>query len=183
MEHFVLSSELYLALVKNGGNDAVIIFLFLLSKAKSNGEIDIGARTISKSTKIGISDTRKVLQLLGNNNLISKRDNGFVICNIGDYISNFAESLIKSSKSIQERKSAFSESIKPFLGKYGRELLNEFYLYWTQVGNGERKMLFEKQKSFQIPNRLALWKRNQKKTSPDQILNSNESKDYTHGLW
>lgn len=183
MEHFIISSELYIALVKDGGNDAVSIFLFLLSNANSNGEIDIGARSISKSTKIGFAYTRTVLQSLESNGFISKRGNGFVIQNIEGYMPNFDENLSKSSKSILERKTAFSESIKPYLGKYGREFLNEFYLYWTQVGQGERKMLFEKQKSFQIPNRLALWKRNFKKASSEQILNSNESKDYTKGLW
>lgn len=183
MEHFTLSRELYMGLVKAGGNDAVVLFIFLLSNANSNGEIDIGIRAISKNAKIGFASARAVLYSLECNGLISKRNNGLLVLNINDYTPNLAESLAKSSKSIQERKTAFSESIKPYLKKYGREFLNEFYLYWTQVGQGERKMLFEKQKSFQIPNRLALWKRNQKKPSSDQIMNSNESKDYTKGLW
>lgn len=183
MENFTISRDLYFALVKSGGNDAIALFLFLLSNANSNGEIDIGARNISKSAKIGFADTRTALLSLESNGLVSKRDGRFIIRNIENYIPNFAGSQSQSLKSIQERKLAFSEAIKPYLGKYGREFLNEFYLYWTQVGQGERKMLFEKQKSFQIPNRLALWKRNLKKPSSDQILNSNESKDYTKGLW
>lgn len=55
------------------------------------------------------------------------------------------------------RKNLFIERLKPYLEKYGREMLNDFYQYWTQVNDGGHKMLFERQKAFQIPNRLATW--------------------------
>lgn len=60
-------------------------------------------------------------------------------------------------KSIKEREMEFAESLRPYLDKYGREMLNKFYKYWTQVSPNGTKMLFEKQKAFQIPNRLSLW--------------------------
>jgi hypothetical protein len=58
------------------------------------------------------------------------------------------------------RKVNFSESLKPFLEKYSKDMLNEFYLYWTEHGEKDRKMKFEKQKSFGISQRLATWNRN-----------------------
>lgn len=60
-------------------------------------------------------------------------------------------------RSLKEREVEFSESLRPYLEKYGRDMLNAFYKYWTQVSPNGTKMLFEKQKAFQIPNRLSLW--------------------------
>jgi hypothetical protein len=58
------------------------------------------------------------------------------------------------------RKVNFSESLKPFLEKYSKDMINDFYLYWTEHGEKDRKMKFEKQKSFGISQRLATWNRN-----------------------
>lgn len=63
-------------------------------------------------------------------------------------------------KTIEERKKEFVEKLKPYLEKYGKDTLNDFYQYWTQVNEGGSKMLFEMQKVFQIPNRLATWHKN-----------------------
>lgn len=182
MDNFVLSRELYSSLLK-AGNDAIVLFLFLLSVANDNGEINLGIRSITKSTRIDCGSIRKLLHFFVISGLIEKRDNGFIILSIEDYMHYVGNSDKSKSKSLQERKTEFSDSIKPYLSKYGRDFLNEFYLYWTQIGRGERKMLFEKQKSFQIPNRLALWRRNKKATTTEQILICNDEKDYTKGLW
>lgn len=63
---------------------------------------------------------------------------------------------------IEERKLKFANSLKPFLLIYGKDLLNDFYGYWTQHGENDRKFLAEKQKSFGIERRLETWKRNEK---------------------
>lgn len=60
-------------------------------------------------------------------------------------------------KNIEERKRDFTELLRPYVGKYGRDMINAFYKYWTQISPNGRKMLFETQKAFQIPNRLSLW--------------------------
>lgn len=66
----------------------------------------------------------------------------------------------RTEDSIEERKEVFKSKLKKYLPKYGSDMLNMFFLYWTQVNDGGTKMLFEKQKAFQIPNRLATWHRN-----------------------
>lgn len=58
------------------------------------------------------------------------------------------------------RKKDFSDTLKPFLEKYGNELLNNFYSYWTQdAQNSKTKMLFEVQKGWSISHRLSTWKK------------------------
>ena len=39
-------------------------------------------------------------------------------------------------------------------------MLNDFYLYWTEHGDKDKKMRFEKEKSFGLSQRLATWNKN-----------------------
>lgn len=63
-------------------------------------------------------------------------------------------------KGIIERKSQFKELLTPFLENYSKDLLNDFYSYWTEHGVNDRKMRFEKEKSFSLERRLQTWKKN-----------------------
>ena len=74
------------------------------------------------------------------------------------------------------RKLKFSETLKPFLGKYSKDMLNDFYLYWTEHGERDKKMKFEKQKSFGISQRLAYWSKNDFKPKQQNKI------DNPHGL-
>lgn len=67
--------------------------------------------------------------------------------------------------SIQLRKQKFQSLLRPFLekGEYSRELLNDFYGYWTEHGDNDKKMRFEKQTSFSVSRRLATWKKRSEK--------------------
>jgi hypothetical protein len=60
-------------------------------------------------------------------------------------------------KNIEERKKDFALALKPFLEEYGKELLNDFYFYWTEHGENDKKLRFEKEKTFGISQRLRTW--------------------------
>lgn len=62
------------------------------------------------------------------------------------------------SKSIDERRKDFADSVRPFLVKYGPDMLNKFYKYWAKEEG--TKMKFEKQKSWILEQRLAKWYQN-----------------------
>ena len=49
---------------------------------------------------------------------------------------------------IQERKEDFKKSFPPFFTLYGKPMLSEFFEYWTEHGEKDKKMRFEKEKSF-----------------------------------
>lgn len=70
--------------------------------------------------------------------------------------------IVSPKKTIEERKLEFKESLKPFLNQYGSEMLNNFYLYWTEHGENDRKFRKEKQKSFNISLRLNTWAKRSK---------------------
>lgn len=63
---------------------------------------------------------------------------------------------------IEIRKSRFASTLQPFLLMYGKDMLNDFYSYWTEHGEHDKKFRSEKEKSFSIERRLETWKRNEK---------------------
>ena len=62
----------------------------------------------------------------------------------------------------------FKNSLLPFLDKYGRDMLNEFFMYWTKKSPQGIKMRFElsKNQPFNVSRRLATWNKNEKKFNP-----------------
>jgi len=65
-------------------------------------------------------------------------------------------------KNIEDRKRDFTKSLQPYLEEFGEDLLTNFFEYWAEHGENDRKMRFEKEKSFGIKRRLTTWKKNQK---------------------
>lgn len=94
-----------------------------------------------------------------------------------------------TKRTLPERKKSFAESLKTYLPKYGRDMLNAFYQYWTQSNDG-RRMLFERQQAFELPNRLATWHSRNASRAPqadslhtDGTILHSEQMDYSKDLW
>jgi len=70
-----------------------------------------------------------------------------------------------NKKTIEERKAEFKNSLHPFLESYSKDLLNDFYSYWTEHNETGKKMRFEyaKNQPFNILRRLSTWKKNEVK--------------------
>ena len=64
---------------------------------------------------------------------------------------------------IDDRKRSFYNSLRDYVKEYSKGLLREFYEYWSEHGPRDRKMRFEKEKSFDVSRRLKTWSANQKK--------------------
>lgn len=81
------------------------------------------------------------------------------------------ESKVKqSSESTAGEPATLEDRCKDFMGKvalhldqYSKEMLREFYDYWTETNEGGRRLRFEMQKVFDIRKRLATWSKNEKK--------------------
>ena len=65
--------------------------------------------------------------------------------------------VLNIKNNIEERKLKFADALKPFLDEYGRDMLNDFYFYWTEHGENDKKLRFEKEKTFGISQRLRTW--------------------------
>jgi hypothetical protein len=73
-----------------------------------------------------------------------------------------------TKKSLEERQKDFYESLVPYIDKYDRQMIRDFYNYWSQVNEGGTKMLWEMQKAFEISKRLATWSSRRKSSSQTQ---------------
>lgn len=74
-----------------------------------------------------------------------------------------ALSLMNPKKvNIEHRKEIFMQKVANFIDDYPKEMLREFYDYWTEHGERDRKFRMEKEKSFDISKRLARWFKNYK---------------------
>lgn len=58
---------------------------------------------------------------------------------------------------IEERQREFIEKLRPYIDQYGRKMLNEFFMYWTEHNEGGKKMRYEMQKVFNLQRRLITW--------------------------
>jgi len=67
---------------------------------------------------------------------------------------------LKNEEELKKRKLKFSESLKEFLPIYGKELLNEFYAYWTEPNKSKTKFKQEMQKTWDTAGRLRTWHKN-----------------------
>lgn len=61
---------------------------------------------------------------------------------------------------IEQRKLKFSESLKPFLITYGKDMLNDFYSYWTEPNKSGTKFKKELQVTWDTERRLKTWANN-----------------------
>lgn len=81
-------------------------------------------------------------------------------------------------ENIDTRKLKFSDTLKPFLQKYGKDMLNEFYKYWTETNRSGTKFRQEFQKTWSIERRLETWAKNEKKPF-DKQNQQQASKSFT----
>jgi hypothetical protein len=144
----VIKAELYDAIFEYGLNFQEIEFtneiskaLFTLIKPQLDANIkrfENGKKPKTKQieSKTEAKDKQKESKVEANNNV-----------NVN----------VNENKNIEERKLKFADALKPFLDEYGRELLNDFYFYWTEHGENDKKLRFEKEKTFGISQRLRTW--------------------------
>ena len=97
----------------------------------------------TKSTNV------KCVQQSSTNSTVNVNDNVNVNVNVNDIKNN-----------IDSRKLKFSQSLKPFLDLYGKDMLNNFYEYWTEENKSNTKFKQELQKTWNLKSRLERWSKN-----------------------
>ncbi len=74
---------------------------------------------------------------------------------------DYAAFLSEAERTMALRKQEFKSSLEPHLKTYGREILNDFYSYWTEKGKDER-MRWEAEEFWDVGARLKSWKKRDK---------------------
>jgi len=95
---------------------------------------------------------------------------------VNDTVTVTVNDTVKKNN-IEERKLKFADTLKPFLEKYGKDMLNDFYKYWTEPNKSGTKFKQEMLKTWDVSRRLETWSRNDfgnkktEKTEKQQTLN------------
>lgn len=58
---------------------------------------------------------------------------------------------------IEARMESFKNSLVPFVRIYGRDMMNDFYSYWTEPNKSHTKMRFELERTWDVKRRLNTW--------------------------
>lgn len=89
-----------------------------------------------------------------------KQPNENVNENENDNVNEEEKKYIKKEKSFKEfTEQDFKEELKLHSEKYSKEMLNDFFTYWTEP-NEKGKMKFQLQKTWSTAGRLSTWSRN-----------------------
>lgn len=59
-----------------------------------------------------------------------------------------------------ERRKEFYNSLIPYVERYGKEMIRNFFNYWSELNRSSTKMNFELQKTWEVGLRLAKWASN-----------------------
>lgn len=85
------------------------------------------------------------------------------------------------AETLSDRKKAFKESLQPFVKTYGEEMINNFFNYWSEANWPKTKMRCEDNKTWELPVRLAFWKRNSEKYQENHNANQQQAIDPRRG--
>ena len=80
------------------------------------------------------------------------------------------------------RKETFYQSLIPYVGKYPKEMIREFFDYWSEQNPSETKMRYELQKTWETSRRLSTWAKRERveptKKIDDMTLRNSSDRVY-----
>ncbi len=154
------------------------IYIKFLSEQLS--EFDDVSKQNSKNAKDGWEKRRKQKE---------ESDRNATALNPQSESDAIREDNIKKDKknNIDERKLKFASTLKPFLEIYGKDLINEFYKYWTEPNKSNTKFKQELEKTWSLERRLETWVKNdtnfnKQKNGKQNITNTDEFKDLVKSI-
>ena len=93
-------------------------------------------------------------------NSVITKDNTVIkpITNITDNVTVTVNDTVTVKKNtLEDRKLKFADTLKPFIDKFGKTMLNEFYRYWTEPNRSGTKFRQEMEKAWDLERRLDTW--------------------------
>lgn len=91
----------------------------------------------------------------------------------------------KVKEDINSRKLKFAHTLTDFKSIYSREMLKEFYEYWTETNEGGKKFRREMQKTWNLKLRLKKWNDNNNKfksNGKSKIVDTDEFKQINKAI-
>lgn len=99
------------------------------------------------------------------------------------YNNNINNKKIYKKNSIEERQKKFYDECAAYVGEFGKEIVREFYDYWSEENSDKTKFKKEFQKTFNIKSRLNTWKKNKYKFTPSPQIKKNENENFVENFF
>ena len=113
-----------------------------------------GKQTLKESQNI--AKGRTAIKPIAN---IAVKDTVTVTDTVKDTVTVKVKDKVINKNTLDKRKLKFAESLEIYLDTFGKDLLNNFFHYWTEHNEDGKKMRFEYAKSqpFNVKRRLTSW--------------------------
>jgi len=92
------------------------------------------------------------------------------------------KTLAEQQAECEGRKKKFYNSLVPFVERFGKETVREFYNYWQETNKSKTKMRWELEDTFDINLRLSRWERNKKHERRTNENGFNEAVEQQHRI-
>ena len=137
--------------------DLIINLAFTPIKQQLKRDLIKFEETKEKRSEAGKAGANKRWQNIAND---SKRisDIAKIAVNVNDNV-NVKEKVID----INIRKQEFANSLIPFVDIYGKDMIREFYDYWSETTLNNKKMKYELERTWSVERRLKTWSKNSAK--------------------
>jgi len=138
-------------------DDLIINLAFTPIKQQLKRDLIKFEETKEKRSEAGKAGANKRWQNIAND---SKRisDIAKIAVNVNDNV-NVKEKVID----INIRKQEFANSLIPFVDVYGKDMIREFYDYWSETTLNNKKIKYELEKTWSTERRLKTWSKNSAK--------------------
>ncbi len=132
---------------------------------KGNTNAKKQSKTTDKQPKNNLKTTYK--QPKNNQKQPNVNDND----NVNEYIKenekekkSFVANATENEEKLKKRTKEFYQTLIPFTNTYGKEMVREFYNYWSEPNRTKTKMRFELEKTWDTTRRLITWSNRNKVT-------------------
>ena len=89
--------------------------------------------------------------------------------NVNDNVNDIEEKNKSSKLDLQKKKSVeeetierrtkFYQSLIPYVQRYGKDMIRQFYDYWSEMNKSKSRMRWEGEKTWELERRLEYWSR------------------------
>jgi hypothetical protein len=131
-------------------DDLIVEIAFEPIKQQLKRDLKLFEDVKVKRSEAGKAGATKRWQEIAND---GKRINGIAKIAVNDNVNVI-------SKDIYKRKQEFASQLTSFVDTYGKQMIRDFYDYWTEHGEKDKKMRYEKETSFNLDARLNRWNKN-----------------------
>jgi hypothetical protein len=136
--------------------DLIINLAFTPIKQQLKRDLIKFEETKEKRSEAGKAGANKRWQNIAND---SKRISTIAKIAVNDNV-NVNDNVKEKVIDINMRKQEFATSLISFVDVYGKDMIREFYDYWSETTLNNKKMKYELEKTFSIDRRLKTWSKN-----------------------